>query len=303
MEKQETKRQETKGCPLLREERVIFCKAFPLKKMLAFDRICKNENRCFKKEGYIDCPLYDKDMVTGSFETGICPFVGIDILSYCSAFPLKKIACNTIMPSPCNSKRYEECSMYKGMAYGRVKEEKKRLTNVHGFLLDETKEYTEGHLWIKRINGVTRIGIDDFGQFTLGNVKEVFSKEKGEKVTKGFPIIRFLAECAEVELPSPIYGSVERLNDKVLKNPSLLNTDPYGEGWLLEAKIEGEIETIDAIKTRFWLEREITMLREVVENRIGISLPDGGEFVRETKPLFGEKALMLVKTFLIRKEG
>ena len=288
-----------KRCPLLRQERAIYCKNFPLKKMIPFERIFQNENLCLKRN-HKDCPLYSKGMVLVGKDLAICPFVGFETVSYCVAFPLKKIAANSIVSSPCNSLAYVDCPIYKRMA--GTAEEARRLTSLHGFMIDEAKLYLEGHLWMRRKNGVVRIGLDDFAQFILGPIASVRLREKGEKIGESEWYMRCEVDTGEVELLAPFRGVVEDVNERLLETPSLLNLDPYGGGWLFDVRLEVEPKILNAPQAKEFMEGEIRRLEELLAQKAGITMADGGEFVREIRNLLRDKASLLVKEFLKGKE-
>lgn len=289
----------TKRCPLLREERAIYCKSFPLKKMIPFERIFQNENLCLKRN-HKECPLYSKGMVLMEKELAICPFVGFETVSYCLAFPLKKIAANSIISSPCSSQAYLECSIYKRMA-GEVVTER-RFTNLHGFKIDETKMYLEGHVWMVKKNGVARVGLDDFAQFILGPVGAVKLRDEGERIGEYEWYMRCEVDAGEIELLAPFSGTVEHVNGRVLETPSLLNLDPYGGGWLFDLKLEGEPKIFPASGVKEYMQKQIRRLEEVLLEKAGITMADGGEFAREIRNLLKDKASWLIREFLKGKE-
>lgn len=108
-------------CPLLRDEKVIYCRNFPMKKMLPVDRVFEKENLCLQGS-YRLCPFFEDEKIKMEHDVKVCPFVRFEVISFCMAFPLKKIVTNHIMASPCNSNTYETCPFYKKAAGMEVEE-------------------------------------------------------------------------------------------------------------------------------------------------------------------------------------
>ena len=98
-------------------------------------------------------------------------------------------------------------------------------------------KYTKTHEWAKVEDDFALIGISDHAQEALGDMVFVELPEIGKKVEMG-------KECGVVEsvksasdVYSPLSGEVVKFNDNVTKTPALLNSDPYGEGWLFKIKM------------------------------------------------------------------
>lgn len=105
----------------------------------------------------------------------------------------------------------------------------------------ENLKYAKSHEWVKVENGVGTIGITDFAQQSLGTIVYVEGYEVGEVVSQG-------SECGAVEsvkaasdIMSPVSGEILEVNDEVLNNPELLNSDPY-TNWILKIKLSDEDE-------------------------------------------------------------
>lgn len=95
--------------------------------------------------------------------------------------------------------------------------------------------YTAEHEWVRAGQGATvRIGITDYAQEALGDVVYVTLPDVGATVSAG-------AACGEIEstksvsdLYAPVSGTVTARNDALDEQPELINSDPYGEGWIIE---------------------------------------------------------------------
>jgi glycine cleavage system H protein len=97
--------------------------------------------------------------------------------------------------------------------------------------------YTPEHEWVAISGDTASIGITDHAQQALGDVVFVSVPAPGTKVTAGEP-------CGEVEstksvsdLYSPVDGEVTEINGEIEDDPGLVNTDPYGAGWLFKVQL------------------------------------------------------------------
>ncbi|HEX3003291.1 MAG TPA: glycine cleavage system protein GcvH [Angustibacter sp.] len=97
--------------------------------------------------------------------------------------------------------------------------------------------YTAEHEWVRRgDDGTVRVGITSYAQDALGDVVFVTLPEVGSDVTPG-------SACGEVEstksvsdIFAPVAGAVSARNDALDANPELVNSDPYGQGWMFEVR-------------------------------------------------------------------
>jgi glycine cleavage system H protein len=98
--------------------------------------------------------------------------------------------------------------------------------------------YTAEHEWVAMDGPVASVGITDFAQRALGDVVYVSVPVPGTRVTAGEP-------CGEVEstksvsdIYSPVDGEVTEVNPEIDEDPALVNSDPYGTGWLMRIKVD-----------------------------------------------------------------
>jgi glycine cleavage system H protein len=115
-------------------------------------------------------------------------------------------------------------------------------------------QYTDSHEWINERKEGVRIGISDFAQDELGDVVFVELPAEGESLESGDACAVVESIKAVSDIYTPVSGTVIAANDSVLDQPELLNTDPYGEGWLFE--IDGEVpkDALDAADYRDQIE-------------------------------------------------
>ena len=94
--------------------------------------------------------------------------------------------------------------------------------------------YTEEHEWADFSGDEVVIGITDYAQGQLGDVVFVEFPEVGEEITAGDPFGEIEAVKTVSELFAPISGKVTAVNDSLDESPERVNSDPYGDGWLVK---------------------------------------------------------------------
>ena len=99
--------------------------------------------------------------------------------------------------------------------------------------------YTETHEWVKAEGGAFVVGITDFAQKALGDVVYVNLPMGGDEVQAGEAFGDVESVKAVSELLSPVSGTVCAVNEDLVDEPELLNTDPYG-AWII--KVEGALD-------------------------------------------------------------
>ena len=108
-------------------------------------------------------------------------------------------------------------------------------------------QYTEEHEYVRKgKDGNAEIGITDYAQGELGDVVYVELPKVGTKFAKHDVFGTIEAVKAVSELFAPIAGEVVAVNDRLDKEPALVNTDPYGLGWMIRLKPTNPSE-IDAL--------------------------------------------------------
>ena len=102
-------------------------------------------------------------------------------------------------------------------------------------MIPEELKYTAEHEWLRAGDGTTvRVGITDYAQDALGDVVYVSLPEVGASVTAGEACGEVESTKSVSEIYAPITGEVTARNDVLDSRPELVNSDPYGEGWLIE---------------------------------------------------------------------
>ena len=100
--------------------------------------------------------------------------------------------------------------------------------------------YTKDHEWVKVEGDIATVGITDFAQGELGDIVYVEIETLGERFSAEEVFGSVEAVKTVSDLMMPISGEVLFLNESLEDNPELINTDPYGSGWLVKIKVEDQ---------------------------------------------------------------
>ena len=103
-------------------------------------------------------------------------------------------------------------------------------------------KYTEDHEWVKVDGDVAVVGITDFAQGELGDVVFVDIQTAGETLDKGETYGTIEAVKTVADAFMPVSGEVLEVNEALDGAPDLVNTDPYGEGWMIKIKFSDASE-------------------------------------------------------------
>src|SRR5438270_6251330 len=101
--------------------------------------------------------------------------------------------------------------------------------------------YTKTHEWLTADGKTVTVGITDFAQSQLGDVVFLELPNAGRKLDAGesFGVVESVKAASD--LYSPATGRVTAVNDKLAGKPELINSDPYGDGWILRLEMAGEL--------------------------------------------------------------
>ena len=101
--------------------------------------------------------------------------------------------------------------------------------------------YSADHEWV-RIDGTTaRVGITDYAQDALGDVVFVQAPTVGSSVTSGDSFSEVESTKSVSDIYAPVDGVIAAVNDRLDSEPALVNSDPYGDGWLCEITMSSTI--------------------------------------------------------------
>lgn len=94
--------------------------------------------------------------------------------------------------------------------------------------------YSSDHEWAKLSSGVVRIGITDYAQDALGDVVFVDLPKIGAIIAAGAALGEVESTKSVSEIYAPVGGTVSAVNSALSVSPEVVNSDPYGEGWICE---------------------------------------------------------------------
>jgi glycine cleavage system H protein len=103
------------------------------------------------------------------------------------------------------------------------------------------RRYTKSHEWIAVDGKTATVGITDFAQAQLGDVVFLELPSIGRKLAERetFGVVESVKAASD--LYSPVAGRITAVNDRLSANPELVNSDPYGDGWILKLELAGDL--------------------------------------------------------------
>jgi len=136
------------------------------------------------------------------------------------------------------------------------------MTMVNGCNIPEDLFYlTEKHVWARpESEGLLTVGMSDVAQHLAGNILTLTAKKVGRSIPKGQSVATIESAKWVGPVPAPVSGEIVAVNEAVRSNPKILNSDPYGEGWIVRLKPanwegeKGQLGGLDAY--RAFIEKE-----------------------------------------------
>lgn len=106
----------------------------------------------------------------------------------------------------------------------------------------EDLRFTEAHEWVRAVSEDTvRIGITDYAQAQLGDVVMLQLPDVGQRVTAGEELGEIDSTKTMSEVYAPVAGEVVAVNEALTDRPELVNSEPYGDGWMVEIKLDASV--------------------------------------------------------------
>ncbi len=99
--------------------------------------------------------------------------------------------------------------------------------------------YSNDHEWARLESGVVRVGITDYAQDALGDVVYIDLPAVGTAVSHGDVLGEVESTKSVSEIYAPVSGEVSAVNTDLRSSPEVLNSDPYGQGWICEITVSG----------------------------------------------------------------
>ena len=152
---------------------------------------------------------------------------------------------------------------------------------VAGFKLPENLRYHPGHTWaLSESASLVRVGLDDFAAKLMGKIESAKLPQRGQWVRQGQKIATFFRDGVSVDVVSPIEGTISDVNDNLVRNPKLAQSDCYGEGWMVtvqspDAKTNFR-NLLSGAVARFWTQESAIRLQSRMPAYAGALAQDGG---------------------------
>ena len=109
-------------------------------------------------------------------------------------------------------------------------------------------KYTKEHEWVKVEGNKVIIGVTDYAQHQLGDIVFVELPDVDDEVSSGDSIVVLESVKAAADVYAPVDGVIVEVNEGLEDDPALVNTDPYGDGWLVAIELADEAE-LDGLLT------------------------------------------------------
>ena len=106
--------------------------------------------------------------------------------------------------------------------------------------IPENLKYTKEHEWVSASGNIYTMGITDFAQGALGDIVYVQLPKVGETLTAGKVCGEVESTKSVSEIFAAVSGVVTEINSTLSQTPELLNSDPYGAGWLVKVEVTAE---------------------------------------------------------------
>jgi glycine cleavage system H lipoate-binding protein len=149
------------------------------------------------------------------------------------------------------------------------------------FSLPEGLYYHQGHSWIMPQGAdLVKVGVDDFAQKLVGKSNRINLPKIGSRIEQGDVGWKLGIDAKTINMLSPVTGDVVAVNKDIVKNPALINQDPYGKGWLMMVKPNNRHAAVKNLLTgklaTAWMEKTADALRERIGGDLGTVYQDGG---------------------------
>lgn len=191
--------------------------------------------------------------------------------------------------------------VYAGEGIRRLWRRASGFGSVNGLTWRSRTYYSPAHSWLRARAGQLRVGLDDLAGRLLRSIDGIRFPEVGTQLNVGDALLTVAAGRRAMVIPSPVEGTVTRVNRSLLERPQALVDDPYGRGWLVE--IYPANQQFRALKRDDeackWMGGEAARLSHALEHATGILAADGGELMVPSHLLISEEQrLALERQFL-----
>jgi glycine cleavage system H protein len=120
--------------------------------------------------------------------------------------------------------------------------------------IPDNLKYTKDHEWVSVNGNVAALGITDFAQGELGDIVFLDINPELSEIEKGEPFGTIEAVKTVSDIYGPFSGKVIEFNKALLDTPELINSDPYGDGWMIKAELKDPSELNDLLDSAAYKE-------------------------------------------------
>src|ERR1035437_8410947 len=177
---------------------------------------------------------------------------------------------------------------------------------VGGFEVPANLRYHPGHTWaLSESPSLVRVGMDDFASKLVGKLESITLPQRGQWIRQGQKMCTLQRDGCEVEMVSPVEGTVSNINQAVERDPKLALRDPYGEGCLVTVQAPDAKTSfrnlLGGAMARWWTEESASRLQRHMPMAVaGAFAQDGGVAVDNIAAQIPEKEwLPLAKEFFL----
>ena len=132
--------------------------------------------------------------------------------------------------------------------------------DVEGYAMPDELYYHKEHMWARVEGNKVRVGVNDFTQKLAGEVSYVEAPFEGDEVKQGDEIGTIETGKWVGKIYAPVSGTVCAVNENLMDDPTLINSEPYGAGWIFEIEMTDSGELTNLMKgndAAEWLKTEI----------------------------------------------
>jgi len=150
--------------------------------------------------------------------------------------------------------------------------------------------FDKSHTWaFMEKDGHVRIGIDDFLQHVIGIITRVKMKKPGDRIKRGETFLSVIQQGKQLDIYSPVSGTIFENNTKLQANPSMINSSPYSDGWVYTIASDNWLKEIKGLFIgniyQVWIQYEFTRLKDFLSfnersksiKDLQLVMQDGGE--------------------------
>ncbi|MCX8117775.1 MAG: glycine cleavage system protein H [Desulfobacterota bacterium] len=164
--------------------------------------------------------------------------------------------------------------------------------------------FHKGHAWAKPGEGnEVKVGLDDFTQQVMGDIEGIEVPPVGSQLKQGEVAWKLRKGKRQLKQLAPLGGTVVAVNEKVVKDPSLLNLSPYEKGWILKIRPKAFSEELPELMDAFQFEIHFDRLKNkfrssLSHQSLGVVYGDGGELVRGAGGILEDRLWKILVTEL-----